>query len=1344
MLLLCECAAFSQNVECTASVLNRTVRVQSDGTWLLPNVPALFGPTRARITCVDENGVTTTSTRAVNVGANESINFRGTDIVPSPPIPSSISVTAISSSLTSMSPSVQLSVSAKFANGDLSDVTNAVLYSSSNNSIVTVSATGFVVGVNSGSAIISAQLEGHSAFLLISVFLAGDRDADGLPDDYELSNGLNPNDPSDAKADLDRDGLSNIDEFRQGTDLRNPDTDGDGLKDGEEVARGTNPLLADTDGDLVPDGLEVSLGTNPLDRNSGSLSQALDRLEVSPPVASLVVNNLSPEASVQLRVSGVLKDGSRIDLNSTARGTRYSSSNLTICNFGARDGEVFAGNSGSCVVTVTNSGFSSPVSIRVENFTPTVRSALALPGAVALDVSGEYAFVVGANTFRTVSIGNRAAPIVTGSVVSTSADMQDVRVLGNLAYVASGAMGLQVFDVSNRTAPTLLRTVDTPGSATDLSIGSNQRLYVADGSNGLLIFDLSTPTNPVLLSTTNLNANAIGVDVNSTNNLVAVALGTSGLRIVDVSNSSSPQLRGLLAGGNVNDVLIRNNVALLADLSRSFTSVDISNPNTPTLGTSLPAQFGGFLYDIGIAGDFAFGADIFFVNDTPVIDISAPLNPVARFLFRFPGDATGSGVKADNSFVYLLADGVLNIGQYRALTDNNGIPPTVSISAPSSNTSLIARSSTAFTVNATDDVAVATVQLLYNGQVVGSSTASPAVIPFNIPKGLTQITLSARAIDIGGNIGNSAEVTYPVIVGPLTTVSGTGADRQGVPIAGARVNVINEFYGQSVAGGAFSIAGVPAALLNVRAYGEVAINGIVFRGRSAFAATVPNGLTNVGPMVYFPDADWDGLPDDYEAANSCLAANSADDEADADFDSLSNFREYQLGTNPCLANLAPGQSETVTFAYSLRNGTSPDPQLLPTGLNQVFSNLYSLRRDALGESLPAGQNEAITVTYAVSNRPQDFSFPPVTETLSTIYSLRNGIDPATVTSLPAGFNESTSMQYSGRNGAAMTVLAPGQNETASPVYAVSNQMSAVLTSLSAQVPSRNTLDAVSSKIRILDNRKSDSSIVLTGQTLVLKAEASIDAVSVEYLIDGARLSIGPAGQAQQLLVPMMKGEFQVRALARGADGAVLGIADRTYYIFDSPDLAVDLEGTDEVLVEVHGLLAEFFESEVPLHEMPDFARLKPTGRRVVSSVSLANPEGIFGKDPLGTGNYPDLAMKLTGRLQIEIPGTYRFRLVAGDGAELFVNGSRMLRSDAEGEIELGAGLASMEIRYFSGDGVPRLTLEMAAGREPFRPIAAERWTTVLKAMPAGPQGNQKLKDIPVWAEPARIVKDERK
>ncbi len=98
-----------------------------------------------------------------------------------------------------------------------------------------------------------------------------DQDSDNMPDDWENLYGLDTL-IDDSAFDLDADGLTNLQEYLQGTDPGNNDSDTDSMPDGWEVANDLNPLIDDASSDLDTDGLtnleEYQNSTNPNDADS--------------------------------------------------------------------------------------------------------------------------------------------------------------------------------------------------------------------------------------------------------------------------------------------------------------------------------------------------------------------------------------------------------------------------------------------------------------------------------------------------------------------------------------------------------------------------------------------------------------------------------------------------------------------------------------------------------------------------------------------------------------------------------------------------------------------------------------------------------------------------------------------------------------------------------------------------------------------------------------------------------------------------------------------------------------------------------------------------------------------
>ncbi|MFN0101122.1 MAG: Ig-like domain-containing protein [Bryobacteraceae bacterium] len=491
--------------------------------------------------------------------------------------------------------------------------------------------------------------------------------------------------------------------------------------------------------------------------------------------------------SIQLKWKVNLIDGTTaLDLTDDAR-TSYTSSKPEVCSFGGKRGQVFAGSVGNCTITVTNNTLSFDVPGSVQTFTPKALSSVAIPGfANNVAVNGRYAYVAaGSAGLQVVDAVDPLKPVIVASR-SLPGNANGVFVAGGFAYVASGTAGLQIVSLANPLAPVVAGSLNTGGEAWDLVVTGN-RAYVANGGNGLAIVDVTFPAAPVRLGSLSLGGTSKGVDVDTVRQIAVVARGGNGLSAVSVANPAAPILLGTIPTVDARDVAISGNFAFAADFTGSFKSVDLSDPSVPVLRATTPPATGGYLTDVAVFGTLAAGADVFFVNGVPLIDVTNPGSPQPRFTIDFSGilDDNATGIALDPTYVYFTAErgtvanftenGVngttrLYIGQYQSIQDNNGVSPTVSIVSPLPGGTVTEGATINVTVNATDDVGIASVDLLLNGQLIETRTTSPYQFSTTAPVGGTSLTLSARATDFGNNTALSTIVTLNVVPSPPPTV----------------------------------------------------------------------------------------------------------------------------------------------------------------------------------------------------------------------------------------------------------------------------------------------------------------------------------------------------------------------------------------------------------------------------------------------------------------------------------------------------------------------------------------------------------------------------------------------
>lgn len=263
------------------------------------------------------------------------------------------------------------------------------------------------------------------------------------------------------------------------------------------------------------------------------------------------------------------------------------------------------------------------------------------PGFYSREVAaeGNLACLAGGD-LMVVDVSVPTTPVVLARYTPPAGWARAVKLIGNLAYVATGAGGIEIVDLSNPASPVLRGSLITPGSANDLEV-ENGVAYIADDRKGLTIVDVSNPDMPAFLGFSDLGDNASYI--HTVEGWAFVSDQQLGVQIIDSTNPTSPLLRATYdtpGWPNPYDLVARDEFVFVADGSAGLTIYEYTGP--PSAPSSVTASQGLFAGLVQVTWNTSKFATEYCVYRADIS--SGPLVPVSGWITATTFDDTTAAV----------------------------------------------------------------------------------------------------------------------------------------------------------------------------------------------------------------------------------------------------------------------------------------------------------------------------------------------------------------------------------------------------------------------------------------------------------------------------------------------------------------------------------------------------------------------------------------------------------------------------------------------------------------------------------------------------------------------------
>ncbi|MCY4120619.1 MAG: hypothetical protein OXG72_06825, partial [Acidobacteria bacterium] len=163
-------------------------------------------------------------------------------------------------------------------------------------------------------------------------------------------------------------------------------------------------------------------------------------------------------------------------------------------------------------------------------------------GAIA---SGKVGIIDHMEGFVLIDVSDETAPAGIGSFF-LDGYARDVVTAGTIAYATDSPSGLYVFDLSRPGMPEPIGVIHAPAAPRDIEVsvgtGSRPTLIVGAGGGDLQVYDVSDPTAPRKLSSFETPGRATRVSLDG--HYAYVADTEAGVQVVDLSDPANPRAAG--------------------------------------------------------------------------------------------------------------------------------------------------------------------------------------------------------------------------------------------------------------------------------------------------------------------------------------------------------------------------------------------------------------------------------------------------------------------------------------------------------------------------------------------------------------------------------------------------------------------------------------------------------------------------------------------------------------------------------------------------------------------------------------------------------------------------------